>query len=154
MTALKNIFQAMNFENSTTYIQSGNVVFESSLIDKNVMANLISNQIKKEYDYTVPVIIKTSQEMQFIVQNNPFLTEEIDTKKLYIVFLYNKPIDTKSLEIFDIGEDTYQITDDIIYIKYAIGAGKTKLTIALIERKLKITATARNWRTSNKLAEM
>jgi len=155
MKDLKTIFEDLDFKNVKTYIQSGNVIFES---DKNsvLLAELISNKINLVYDYNVPVIILTIGELKVVVENNPFLIEDknIDTKKLYVSYLNQIPTETKKLDDFDFGQDKYIIKDKVIYLKYDLGAGRTKLSIKIIENKLGCIATARNWRTTCKLLEL
>ena len=89
--------------------------------------------------------------------NNPFLKEKgVDTKKLYIAFV------SKVLSISAINElkcsnfkpDEAVIDGNRIFIKYHIGAGKTRLDQKYIEKKLSVVATMRNWNTVNKLLEM
>ena len=41
-----------------------------------------------------------------------------------------------------------------LFIYYGQGIGDSKLTNALIERKLEVAATARNWNTVHRLAEL
>lgn len=154
MADLRMLFQKLDFENVQTYIQSGNVIFKSDT-KQELLSKFISDTIKKEFNLEVPVIIKTRIEMELVVKDNPYLKEEnIDYKKLYVVYLNEAPKETTKLDAFDFGKDTYIIKDKIMYIKYDLGAGSTKLSIKIIENKLGIIATARNWRTTNKLVEM
>jgi uncharacterized protein (DUF1697 family) len=155
MKDLKTLFEDLDFENVKTYIQSGNVIFESDK-NKELLAELISNKIKTVYDYDVPVIILTKNELQVVIENNPFLIEDenIDTKKLYVSYLNQIPKETKKLDDFDFRQDKYIIKDKVIYLKYDLGAGRTKLSNKIIENKLDCIATARNWRTTCKLLEL
>lgn len=153
MADLKLLFQDLGFENIQTYIQSGNVIFKS---DKNqeLLAELILDKINKAYNYNISVIIITKTELQAVINDNPFLIEDenVDIKKLYVTYLNKNPKETQKLQDFDFGLDKYIIKNKIIYIKYNVGAGKTKLTNKIIENKLKVIATTRNWRTTNKLS--
>jgi uncharacterized protein (DUF1697 family) len=153
MKDLKIIFQKLKFVEVTTYIQSGNVVFKTK-INQKLLANLISKEIEKIYDFYVPVIIIAAQKIKAIITNNPFLEEKVDTKKLYVSYLSDSPKNTKKLDDFDFGKDQYIIENDVIYLKYDLGAGNTKLSNKTIETKLQLTATCRNWRTSCKLLEL
>ncbi|MEE9349684.1 MAG: DUF1697 domain-containing protein [Flavobacteriaceae bacterium] len=134
-----------------TYIQSGNVCFESNETDTIKLALDIKNSIKEEFNLDVPVLVKTFENINYIINKNPFITDTIDVKKLYVAFLWKKPRDTSKLDTFDFGKDSYIICDDVIYLKYDIGAGRSKLSVRIIEKKLDLIASARNWRTTNKL---
>jgi len=153
-TGLRLLFNNLGFEDVQTYIQSGNVIFKTA-IKRELLSKLISDKIKEIYSYEVPVIIITNTEMQSIIQDNPYLKEKnIDLKKLYVAYLNKIPKETTKLDAFDFGDDTYIIKGNIMYIKYNLGAGSTKLSIKIIENKLGVIATARNRRTTSKLLEL
>ncbi len=63
-------------------------------------------------------------------------------------------METAKLDAFNFGKDIYIINNKIIFLKYDMGAGSSKLSIKIIENKLHVIATARNWHTTNKLLEM
>ena len=154
MTDLKNLFEKLQCIDVKTYIQSGNVIFKSDIKDKEDLANLISLKIEDTYGFKIPVIIKKDTEIQQIITNNPFYSDNVDTKKLYVTYLDSAPKDITKLKAFDFGKDVYAIVEDVIYLKYDIGAGKTKLTNAIMEKKLNVIATSRNWRTTNKIKDL
>ena len=154
MKDLKLLFQDLGFENIKTYIQSGNVVFESKKKEVSTLSKWITAKIKEDYNYDIPVIIKTLEEIQAIYDVNPFFTKNVDIKKLYVVYLSKNPLDVKNLTDCNFKKDTFKIIKNVLYIKYDIGAGKTKLTNSLVEKKLNVVATSRNWRTTTKLLEI
>jgi uncharacterized protein (DUF1697 family) len=89
--------------------------------------------------------------------NNPYLKEkDLDTKKLYVAFtsieLRNDAIN--DLKMSQVKPDQAHIDGNRIYIKYAVGAGKTRLDQKYIEKKLNVTATIRNWNTVTQLLAM
>jgi uncharacterized protein (DUF1697 family) len=81
---------------------------------------------------------------------------DVDTKKLYVAFLSTELQSDaiNQLKISNIKPDEVSIDANRIFIKYAIGAGKTKLDQKYIEKKMNITATIRNWNTVTRLLEM
>jgi len=155
MADLKLLFSDLEFKEIQTYIQSGNVIFKSLKKNQKEIATLISEKIKEVFQYEVSVIVKNKKELKNIIKNNPYLRDNtIETKKLYVTYLNKMPKDFKKIKKFDFGKDNYEIVNDIIYLKYEIGAGKTKLTNNIIEKKLDVIATTRNWRTTSKLLEL
>lgn len=155
MADLKLLFSDLGFKEVQTYIQSGNVIFKSLKNNKKEIAELISKKIKKVFEYEVPVIVKNQKELKNLIKNNPYLRGSIiETKKFYVTYLNKIPKDLKKIKKFDFGNDVYEIENDIIYLKYSVGAGKTKLTNNIIEKKLDVIATTRNWRTTCKLLEL
>jgi len=153
MMDLKILYEELNFEKIMTYIQSGNVIFKND--NAKGLSKQIELKIYEKYNFKVPVIIRTSEEMQNIIKENPFLdNKDLDPNKLYFVFLEEKPgqanID-KLLKNSD-GDDKFYISGKEIYLYCADGYGKTMLTNNYFENKLGVTATTRNWKTTKELA--
>lgn len=153
MKEFVEILEKNNFKNVITYIQSGNIIFESDNRLKSELEYKIKKILSVEYNYDVPVIICNEIELRKVKENNPFDKNDVDKKKLYYSFLFDLPSDEnmKSLSSFNIGNDKYEIHEKILYIRYDISAGKSKLNNVLIERKLKLNSTIRNYNTINKL---
>ena len=95
--------------------------------------------------------------MKKIISANPFLGEPgFDPSKMAVLFLEFKPSEEQILKVADIDypPDKFQINGREIYVYCPNGFGKTKLYTNFFEAKMKVTGTARNWRTVNKLMEM
>jgi uncharacterized protein (DUF1697 family) len=154
MDALKKMYESVGFTNVRTYIQSGNVVFESKT-QKN-LATLIEQKIKETFGFDVPVIIRTQKEMQEIVEQNPFLKDKnIERDRLYVTFLAEIPLTENITKIaaYDYSPDVFIIKEKEVYLycPKPKGYGDTKLSNNFFENKLKVKATTRNWRTTNEL---
>ena len=157
MEALKNTLEAIGFTNVVTYIQSGNVFVESDEETGFSAGFKIKQEIYKTFGHEVPVIVIGKQDLELCLKNNPFLkNKEVDTKKLYVAFLSKEMNSTaiNELKISQFKPDEAVIDGNKIFIKYDVGAGKTRLDQKYIEKKLNVTATMRNWNTVNKLLEM
>jgi len=74
------VYQNLEFLDVQTYIQSGNVIFESDNLDKREISNKIEKAIFDTYNFEVPVIIRTKEELLNIQSSNPFVKNE-DEKK-------------------------------------------------------------------------
>ena len=72
MDALKAMYEQLGFQNAITYVQSGNVVFSSEIEDSKELEQLIKTKIKEVFDFEVPIIVLTKDELAEIVANNPF----------------------------------------------------------------------------------
>ena len=96
-------------------------------------------------------MIRTISEWEKAIANNPYPTE--NHKILGFAFLSAIPKE-KIFEVNITNDDAYTIIDDVAYIYCPEGMGNTKLTNNLFERKLKVTATSRNLRTTLKLLEL
>ena len=154
MKELTAVYQSLEFENVRTYIQSGNVIFESSESNIDKLSKIIESAIKKKYSFEVSVFILTPNELQKIIERNPFPKK--DFKPLMVTLLNQEPIKEKikSLEVLDTNYEKYEICGKVIYLYFPNGYGRAKLNNNFLENKLKVRATTRNWRTLNKLLEM
>jgi uncharacterized protein (DUF1697 family) len=90
------------------------------------------------------------------VKNSPFKKEKYDETKLHVTFLSEEP---KSVPIDDLntvrrGAEDFVVSGREIYLYCPNGYGVTKLSNSFFERKLKVSATTRNWRTVNTLLTM
>lgn len=150
MAELRTLLSGLGFSKVQTYIQSGNVVFKSSEKDQIKLGNQIAEAIKKQYDYVVPVLVKTIAEWKTAIANNPFTEEDIS--KQAITFLADKP-EVTTFEI-DSKDDRFQIIHSEVYLYCPNGFGRSKLTNNLFERKLKTQATTRNYKTIYKLLDL
>jgi len=104
----------------------------------------------------VPTIVIEASNYKKIIADNPFINEQVDIKKLYLIFLVEKP-NSEAVETFnqlDFALDEYVIKNKVIYIQYEDKISESKLSTTIIERKLAVVAIARNWRTSIKLLNL
>lgn len=155
MDLLKKALEALGFANVRTYINSGNVFVDSDENSAKV-GFMIKQEIFKAFGHDVPVFMVTENELKFALENNPFYTESGETKQLYICFLSEKPTPNCIQELKDqkFKDDVFEVKENIVFLKYADSAANTKLDNKIIEKKLRVTSTTRNWNTTNKLYEM
>ena len=157
MEALKTTLEAIGFENVQTYIQSGNVFVDTNEDNAASVGFKIKQEIFKVFGYEVPIVVIGTADLEACFKNNPFLKEAaVDVKKLYVAFVSKElPSDSiNDLRISQFKPDEASIDASRIYIKYAVGAGKTRFDQKYIEKKLNVTATIRNWNTVTQLLKM
>lgn len=157
METLKTTLEACGFQNVSTYIQSGNVFVDTDEENAPKVAFLIKQEIFKVLGHEVPVIVIAKSDLIACFENNPFLKEkEMDLKKLYVAFvsISLKKESINDLKMSQFKPDEVAIDENRIFIKYAVGAGKTKFDQKYIEKKLNLTATIRNWNTVTQLLKM
>jgi len=156
MADLRNALGKAGLEDVQTYIQSGNIIFKDIEKDKEGLLNKIKNKIYETFTFDVPVQVFTAEEIQKIYNSNPFLKKgNVDIKTLHVTLLEGSP-ETEhiaSLQSVESNEDEYRIAGHTIYLHCPNGYGRTKLTNTFFEKKLKTSATTRNWKTIEKLAE-
>ncbi|MFT4576581.1 MAG: hypothetical protein ACI9SI_001509 [Polaribacter sp.] len=150
MAALREMLSSLQFENIQTYIQSGNIVLNSELSKEEVIGK-VKRGIASKFGYDVPVLARTIDEWKNAITNNPYPTE--NHKIVSFTFLNEVPVKT-TIEVNITNDDVYTVVNDMVYMYCPDGFGKTKLTNNLFEKKIKVTATSRNFRTTMKLLEM
>jgi uncharacterized protein (DUF1697 family) len=157
MERLRTLFATLGFGEVRTYVQSGNVVFQSERKSPAELTRTIEAKIQRDFGFTVPVLINTSKELAPIVRNNPLLrVKGIDVSKLHVTFLSDAPPKTAARVLEDLAttRERFRILNREIYLYCPDGYGKSKLTNNTIEKKFSLVATTRNWRTVNALLEM
>ncbi|MBE0661672.1 MAG: DUF1697 domain-containing protein [Bacteroidales bacterium] len=157
MDALRNLFENRGFENVKTYIQSGNIVFHSNNPNQRDLEQIISAGLKKQFGFDIPVTVLAVEELKKIALNNPFINDDSkDRSYLYVTFLSAEP----EMALYEhIKNEQYQgeafeLSGKAIYLYCPKGYGTTRLSNTFLEKKLKVAATTRNWKTVNALMEL
>jgi len=157
MAALREILVDAGLNEVKTYIQSGNVVFESKIKSASKLQQLIQKAIEDNFGFKVPTLVKSVNEIEEIIAANPFDSAEyLENNRSYFVLLFESPLKEHilSFETMNYPNEEFHISNNCVYLLCKNGYGNAKLSNNLIERKLKITATARNYRTMQKLLEL
>jgi uncharacterized protein (DUF1697 family) len=157
MVELKQLFKNEGFNNVTTYIQSGNILFDSNETSITKLEQTITDLIKKQFGHSIKILVLTKDYLNKVFISNPFLKiETINPKALYVILLKNNYFaeGIKDLEPYLTNNEEFKIIDNCAYIHYPNSAGNSKLTINIFEKKLKTIGTSRNWRTITKLVEL
>jgi uncharacterized protein (DUF1697 family) len=156
MAELKPALSALGLEDVVTYIQSGNVVFRSRSRAAGEVAADVERQIAEVFGIDVAVLLRTPAQLRKIAADNPFLGKGADVSKLHVVFLEAKPAKgaIAKLDPDRSPPDEFSVRGREIYLRLPNGAGRSKLTIDWFERGLGVRATARNWKTLDKLIEL
>ncbi len=154
MAELKAMYEALGWTEVVTYIQSGNVLFTTKATRPEELINRIREQIKITFGFEVKVFVYVATDFEQAIQANPFLPKPPeDFKKLHLTFLSELPSEVQlaSLADFQSGTDEFQFNGQFIYLYCPDGYGRTKLSNNFFERKLKVSATTRNWNSVLKL---
>lgn len=154
MEALRQVYNELGFEQVQSYIQSGNVVFKQKNIDSKKLETIITKAIKDNFLFDVPVLVIPIHEFKTIIENNPYISDPAKNSSfLHITFLDKCP-DPKAFDLIkdmNYYPDEYFIKEKAIYLYCPNGYSNSKLTNSFIEKKLNVSATTRNWKTTNEL---
>jgi uncharacterized protein (DUF1697 family) len=157
MDALRALYVSLKLEAVTTFIQSGNVVFRTKERDLGKICKRIGDGIEKGFGFRPEVILRTVEEMRGVVTRNPFAGRtDIEPGKLLVWFLAGKPDAEARKKVFTVKMDREEIRveERELYIYFPDGQGRSKLSMAAVERALKVAGTGRNWNSVLKLLEM
>lgn len=158
MADLKTLFSKLGLSNCATYIQSGNVIFETERTEDNLkLADQIEQAIVDRYEFEVPVMVRTYNEWKQVISENPFSTDKsISIDRLHLTLLNEVPEAelTNKLKEMEFGDDQFKIIGQHIFLCCTDKYSKTKMTNSLFEKKLKCKATTRNWKTVINLLEL
>ncbi len=157
MEKLRALLEDLGCTGVTTYIQSGNTVFQSGKVPHFTLEKKIKAAILDIFGFSVSVMVKTANEWSEAVKKNPFLGRvDIDESKLHVTFLSDTPNQAIVDEILagEYSSDECIFSGKVVYLYCPGGYGKTKLSNAFFEKKTKLIATTRNWKTVSKLLEL
>jgi len=157
MADLREALGSLGLTRVQTYIQSGNVLFESDE-DEAPLRRRIEQTIEQKFGLSIKVILRTSAELRTIVENCPFTDKQIadaeansEAECLYVSMLLEEPPADRmeKLKAFDAKDDQYRLAGRNLYLLYSQSIRNSKLS-AQVE-KLGVPSTVRNWKTINKL---
>ncbi|MBD2867338.1 DUF1697 domain-containing protein [Paenibacillus arenilitoris] len=160
MADLRKALEAAGLSRVQTYIQSGNVLFESDL-EESALRGLIEQTIEKEFGLSIATIIRTSAELKAIAEGCPFSREEIeaaealtDAEHLYVAMLLEEPRADRveKLKAYDFKDDRYRIAGRDVYLLFGESVRNSKLADQLLRQLA--PATVRNWKTLSKLVAL
>jgi uncharacterized protein (DUF1697 family) len=157
MADLRALVSSLGFDDVTTYVQSGNVVFRGTGSSRQVGAR-IADQITAELGLSVAVLVRNRRELRAILAGNPYADADAEPTLHHVTLLAEAPEPERVAKLADqdgrFGEDHCQVVGKDAYLYCPGGYGNTKLNNAYLERNLGVVGTTRNWRTLVTLAEM
>jgi uncharacterized protein (DUF1697 family) len=155
MPHLRALFEELGHESVATYVQSGNVVFQSGR-SRDPLRRALEKEIRSRFGLEIAVLLRTGQELSKIVAENAFANGQPDPTKLHVTFLAARPqrARTAALQKQRFAPDEFRVTRDTVYLHCPQGYGRSKLSNAFFEKELGVVATTRNWRTVTTLAEL
>ena len=155
MAELRRDLESLKLTNVRTYIQSGNVVFDSTAKNASSIAKKVVSRIEERHGFRPHLIILSLDEWLAAIESNPFTEAVVDPKTLHFFFLAEPAVDPniEALEKAKSPTESYRLTDRVFYLHAPDGIGRSKLA-ARAEKYLGVAATARNYRTVAKLLSM
>ena len=156
MADLKVALTEAGYPDTRTYMQSGNVLVRTDASPAG-LASEVKALIAERFGLDVPVVVRTRDELQAVVDANPFpVAALIDPKHFQVTFLSGEPAPDRIRELAKHATDQEQFTSigRELYAWHPDGIHNSRLAGMLTDRKLGVTATARNWTTVTTLLEL
>lgn len=157
MDVLKEMFFSLKFKNVATYIQSGNIIFETKETDEAKLLSKIEKEIHKVFNLQIDVFLRSAEEMEALIEGKPFKkVEGREDVKLNVSFLSGVPDKEQAKHFMSLGDevDTFVLKNRELFTVTLKEAPKSLLSDTLIKKHLKLKATTRNWNTVNKLNDL
>jgi len=154
MSGLRDLIERIGFQDGRSLLQSGNLVFRGRARASDGLERLLEAEAAKRLGVEADFFVRTAGELEEIVAGNPFTREaERDPGRLVTFFLKSAPpaAAVKMLQSAIVGREVVSGRGKEIYIVYPDGQGRSKLTGAVVEKRLGVRGTARNWNTVLKL---
>jgi uncharacterized protein (DUF1697 family) len=144
----------LGFTGARTLLNSGNIIFDGSGRASSTLERVLEAETEKRLKLRADYLVRTSDEWNAIIDKNPFPREaRDDPSHLLVLPMKSTPAtpDVAALQSAIQGRETVRAVGRELYAYYPDGIGESKLTVALIERKLNTRCTGRNWNTAIKI---
>ena len=151
MARLRELFAELGYRGARTFIQSGNVVFDSD-DDPQALRTAIEAGIERAFGFAVPVLVRDRARLDAVLAGNPFAGRDLDPSKLTVAFASVPPSGATAPAGHP---EEVAVAAGELFIYYPDGMGKSKLDQSVFFKgRGDVTITTRNWRTVTKLRAM
>lgn len=157
MGDLRALAADLGLDDPRTLLQSGNLVFRGGGRDAAKLESRLERATREQLGVSTTYFVRAAAEWQTIIRGNPFPREAVSAPNHLALICLKRAVGASAvadLRRAIVGPEVVEGTGREIYIVYPAGIGTSKLTSALIERKLGCGGTARNWNTVLKLGAL
>lgn len=155
MEELARTFASAGLKKVKTYIQSGNVIFDSAEADVSVLEKKIERKLLKSFGHEVPVVVLPLTDLAAIVRRNPF--SQIKTGAdavLFVAFLDSEKKVRPKLPLKSSAEnlEVFAVKDRAAFIvARRKKTGRFGFPNSFVEKEFGVSATTRNWNSLKKI---
>lgn len=155
MAELRRLAADMGLDAPETHARSGNLVANGDHSEAE-LTETMTGRLHDRFGVDVPVICRPGDEFRRVAATHPFSDLGLDDRMLHVAFLDREPeiSPDEAIDATEFAPDRFDADRREIYLAYPKGSGRSKLSQGLLERRLGVTVTARNWNTVTKLAEI
>jgi uncharacterized protein (DUF1697 family) len=155
MDALRQLFESLGYSNVETFIASGNIVFETTSRNAQILEREIENRLREALGYEVATFIRTDAELAAIANYKPFSQSDLDwAAALNIAFLADELDDKSSQKLTALRTDIddFHVHGREIYWLCRKRQSGSKISNAVLEKALGQRSTLRGANTVKKMA--
>ncbi len=165
MEDLRRMFEDLGFDNVVSYINSGNLAFDvgvssaqvskgSSTTLESKLSEKIESVVEQHLGKRVQVMVRKQKDLEQVVSNNPFDGQFESHKEMHALFLKEPMTDEQVSGLASMAPENerFAVVGREIYCHLPMGVAESVLGRGQFEKKLKVSVTARNWRTVEKLS--
>ncbi len=154
MDKLRGIFGDMGFENVRSYIQSGNVFFQTAEADRAALRSTIETGLREALGYAVPTCLRTLDEFEAVLAREPFAGIDVTPDMRLSVTFFAEPVSAELPVPYRTPDGAYEVverTPSEVFVVWYLQNGRPGNSYGLIEKKLGVPGTTRFWHTSAKI---
>lgn len=153
MQTLRALVARIGGTDVRTHLQSGNAVFHHPDQDPRLLAKALEQALAEELGLTLSCLIRSAPELRRVVEANPFPMEGVDGSRFLVVFLSATPPPARlaAIDPAAYAPDAFAAGERVLYVNLPGGIRDSKLAVLFTDKRLGVTATARNWNTVTKL---
>lgn len=156
MGDLKAEFEKLGLRNVTSYINSGNIAFDTAKASESKLVARIETAVEARFGRAVAVMVREQPDIERIIRNNPFDGQYESHKEMHVLFLKDEmPAEKREqLHASALKGERYEVRGREIYCHLPLGVANSLMTKGFFEKKPRVPTTARNWRTVQRLVDL
>ncbi len=153
MARLRELMEELGYSEVRTYVNSGNVVFSGPEQPPLEVARRLEEQLATTFGFDIAVVVRSREELAETVRANPLGAIATDPARHLVLFLAVEPEADRvpELDTAEIAPEAFHLLGREIHLWCPDGVNDSPLAKQMSEKRLGVTATARNWRTVEKL---
>lgn len=157
MAALRPLFEEMGYQRVSTFIASGNVIFETRSSAAAALERRIEGRLREALGFDVATMLRTDAEVAAVAAYEPFGTSDEEVAgRTHVGFLSMAPNDLARLAIdaMETAVDSFHVNGREVYWRCAVKLGESKFSNVKFEKATGTKVTFRNVTTVRKLSAL
>ncbi len=153
MRDLQAIFVEAGAKDVSTYIQSGNVLFNAPPKSIAHIAENVHARVESDFGFISPIVVRATSDLSTLPSRNPFLPRISDFSRLLVFFLERESL-ASQIDLSRFAPDEFAFSPTELFAYFPRGVGQSKFNNTHLEKLAGSPATGRNWNTVLKLIEL